>query len=100
MDLDPIFVASVRRYTAGEWRWACLRSCLWLQGKEMRTNLPVMLGAYAIPLSKSSGMSTAYPCHLMAQSDQELLLWCSLKKRNNCAYHISYHMRHNSSEKT
>ena len=38
--------------------------------------------------------------HLMAQSDQGLLLWCLLKKRNFCTYHTSYHMRHNSSEKT
>lgn len=60
MDLDPVSVATVRRYTTAEWKWACLRSCLWLQAKEMRTNLPVMLGACAIPLSRFGGMSTAY----------------------------------------
>lgn len=60
MNLDPVSVASFRRYTTAEWRWACLRSRLWLQGNETRTNLPVMLGACAIPLSRFGGMSTAY----------------------------------------
>ena len=60
MALDPISVASVSRHMTAGWRWACLRSHLWLQGKEMRTNLPVILGACAVPLSRFGGMSTAY----------------------------------------
>lgn len=60
MDLDPVSVASARRHTAAEWRWACLGSRLWLQGKETRTTLPGVSGACAIPLSRFGGMSTVY----------------------------------------
>lgn len=71
-DLDTI--ASVRRYKAAEWRWEFLRSCLWPQGKDMKTNLLVLLGACAIPLSRSGGMSAACSVSWWAQSDQGFLL--------------------------
>lgn len=60
MDLELVSVDSVGRHLTAEQRWACLGSPLCLLGKEMSTNLPVLLGACAIPQSRFGGLSTAY----------------------------------------
>lgn len=91
-------VASVRRYTAAEWRWACLTSCLWPQGKDTRTNFLVLLGVCAIPLSRFGGMSAAYSVCQWLNLTRDYC-WCLLKKRN-CTYHTTYHMRHSRCKKT
>lgn len=95
-DLNP--TVSVRRHTAAEWRWACLRSRLWPQGRDTRINFLVLLGACAIPLSRFGGMSAAYSVSWWLNLIR-YYCWCLMKERN-CTYHTSYYMRHNSSEKT
>lgn len=67
-----------------------------VQGKDMRTNFLVMLGACAIPLSRLGGMSAAYSVSWWLNLIRDYC-WCLLKKRN-CIYHTGYDMRHNSSE--